>query len=205
MWTRFGIRLTEFHYQPPPYTSKCVSGWNEVNISFVNKATEGYHYTQATCSRLCTQSVIFENCKCLYPTLDEFNLQEKFGVEYCTVSSQSNLDCADKIFYGLEWKNESTLCNCKPACVEKIYDSLVASSKWPSEVSWLYKAEQLGVNYTGTISQVLNNETTFNSAMNLVRGNLAHLQIFFRSTRTELKVEEKKYPGILALFTELGG
>ena len=205
MWTRFGIRLTEFHHQPPPYTSKCVSGWNEVNITFVANATEGYSYTQPTCSRLCTLSVILEICNCIYPPLDEFNLQEKFNVDYCTVAQEHIENCADRIFYGLEWKNESTLCNCKPSCVERTYDALVAASKWPSEESWIFKAEKLKINYTGTIQDIMKNKTVKNMAMNLVRSNLAQVQIFFRSTRTELKVEEKKYDGLLALFTELGG
>ena len=120
------------------------------------------------------------------------------------MASNTTKECANDMFYELAEEVESA-CNCKPSCLERTYDTVVSSAIWPSEVSWVYKAAELKVNYTGTISEMMENDTTFMSAMNLVRGNLAHLQVFFRSTRTELKVEEKKYPDLLALFTELGG
>ncbi len=196
--TRFALEVREFQRQPAPYTSRCVADWTEVNIPHVENFTAGYNYSQSTCLRQCSMFHDFSRCGCISPILDEFNVRDATGIDYC----DQRHECEENV--GETFAEALHVCGCGPACNQREYDAIVTASKWPSYVAWMFTAKDMGL-ADFEISDVMSDNAAFESKMEALRQDIVHIQVYFKTTRTSLNVEEKKYPDLLSLFTNLGG
>nr|XP_027207670.1 acid-sensing ion channel 4-A-like [Penaeus vannamei] len=195
------LGLHSFHKterQPKPYSSQCVSSWNETGFEpLLFYSTENFkpsyeNYSKEECSHMCSHRKVMQLCRC-YQSSERINFNVTKGslpgpafvttkdLDVCMTKEEGN--CASKVDYELLPDKEKD-CNCRPECSLFGFDSRVSTAPFPTP----------------------NYRSAFMNKYNFTDGQEAtKLVVYFSSMEVEVQREEPRYKDYAALLSALGG
>ncbi|ROT82256.1 putative acid-sensing ion channel 4-like [Penaeus vannamei] len=183
--TRVVLTVHKTERQPKPYSSQCVSSWNETGFEpLLFYSTENFkpsyeNYSKEECSHMCSHRKVMQLCRC-YQSSERINFNTK-DLDVCMTKEEGN--CASKVDYELLPDKEKD-CNCRPECSLFGFDSRVSTAPFPTP----------------------NYRSAFMNKYNFTDGQEAtKLVVYFSSMEVEVQREEPRYKDYAALLSALGG
>ncbi|XP_069982213.1 acid-sensing ion channel 2 [Penaeus vannamei] len=144
--TRVVLTVHKTERQPKPYSSQCVSSWNETGFEpLLFYSTENFkpsyeNYSKEECSHMCSHRKVMQLCRC-YQSSERINFNVTKGslpgpafvttkdLDVCMTKEEGN--CASKVDYELLPDKEKD-CNCRPECSLFGFDSRVSTAPFPT-------------------------------------------------------------------------